>query len=620
MLDPQERALLLEGLRPPVGYRLDRAIGTTYSLDLMALLTAPLAFTFFDWEDQDGKPATDPVALLESIRRNADRIHLFCQTGEIKLPPPNQRLMAYLERMVVPVQVAANASGVGGIFHPKIWLLRYVADGAPVCYRFICATRNLTFDRSWDIVLCVDGVLADRTNAISASRPLGDFIEALPGFAVRPMNDEARADVVKLAEEVKRVRFEWPDNVEEATFWPLGIEGYRKSPFKNDRRKGSRLLVVSPFLSASFLRDLVRGREEGCTLVSRPDQLASMPADLLEVFGSTFTLASRTIDPEEDREVQELTNLAGLHAKLFIADEGWNSRLLVGSANATSAAFERNVEFSVELYGKRKDFGIDAVLGEADGKKGLRPLLESWQMSDHVPTEEEAISEALDKELGELRRLISGQPLFLRCRAEVETPDRYVVELRTSSVLPALSPTTWSTWLATQPEESAVKIEAGARKLALFGPVDFTTLTAFLACRLSAGRKGITRESRFVLKLPVEGLPEDRLERLLAAQIQDRDRLLRLLLLLLQPDGSASAMIEEMMRGDSKKGEGSSGAATTPIFEALVRATVDGRERLADMGKLLADLQRTSAGASLIPSELTSLWKEIEQALKESDD
>ena len=64
MLAPKDRTLLLEALRPPAGYRLDVAVCTTYSLDLMAMLVAPLAFTFFDWEDDDGEPTRDPNALL----------------------------------------------------------------------------------------------------------------------------------------------------------------------------------------------------------------------------------------------------------------------------------------------------------------------------------------------------------------------------------------------------------------------------------------------------------------------------------------------------------------------------------------------------------------------------
>ena len=40
MLGTRERTLLLESLRPPAGYRLRRAVGTSFTLDLMALLFA----------------------------------------------------------------------------------------------------------------------------------------------------------------------------------------------------------------------------------------------------------------------------------------------------------------------------------------------------------------------------------------------------------------------------------------------------------------------------------------------------------------------------------------------------------------------------------------------------
>ena len=67
MLETRDRTLLLESLRPPTDYHLRRAVGTSYTLDLISLLTAPLAFTFFDAHDEDGEPVTDPVALLAHV-------------------------------------------------------------------------------------------------------------------------------------------------------------------------------------------------------------------------------------------------------------------------------------------------------------------------------------------------------------------------------------------------------------------------------------------------------------------------------------------------------------------------------------------------------------------------
>src|SRR3954453_14757886 len=105
MLAPESRYLLLDALRPPPEYRLDRAVGTSYSLDLEALLLCPLAFAFFESADDEGSPA--PVALLAAVRQHAERIDLFCQAGQIAVPREYRRVAAYLEDSVHEVAVAA---------------------------------------------------------------------------------------------------------------------------------------------------------------------------------------------------------------------------------------------------------------------------------------------------------------------------------------------------------------------------------------------------------------------------------------------------------------------------------------------------------------------------------
>lgn len=42
MLNPDQRRLYTDALRPPLGYRFTEAIATTYSLELQTLLTVPL--------------------------------------------------------------------------------------------------------------------------------------------------------------------------------------------------------------------------------------------------------------------------------------------------------------------------------------------------------------------------------------------------------------------------------------------------------------------------------------------------------------------------------------------------------------------------------------------------
>ena len=314
MLRPESRSLMLENFRPPPGYQLNRAVGTTFTLDLMSLLTAPLAFTFFDWEDADGRPSTDPLALLQAVREHASRIHLFCQAGEIQLPPTNQPLLAYLEESVVPVR-APNANG---IFHPKVWVLRYVGDpDMPVRYRLLCMSRNLTFSRSWDTALVLDGVLKNRHLAIARNHPIGDFLQALPGMAVRAAAPEIQATLDMMQEEVRRVNFELPENFHELSFWPIGHRGEGGWPFR--QVENSRFLVMSPFLSTTFMRRLHKAsRIEH--LISRPEALAALPPAALKAVESCWAMSPGSdFDSHEgaDEPVDPVAHGAGV-----VADPG----------------------------------------------------------------------------------------------------------------------------------------------------------------------------------------------------------------------------------------------------------------------------------------------------------
>lgn len=167
-LTPQDRTLLLESLRPPADFQLDTAIGTTYSLDLIAMMVAPVGFTFFDVDpNAPDFLQNDPLEILEAIRRHASQIVLFCEAGRIAVPRHHRPLLTYLEERIVQ----AKAPSDGHSFHPKVWIIRYVNPEKDVAYRFLCLSRNLTFDRSWDTVLTLDGRLRNDRERGSAKTP-----------------------------------------------------------------------------------------------------------------------------------------------------------------------------------------------------------------------------------------------------------------------------------------------------------------------------------------------------------------------------------------------------------------------------------------------------------------
>ena len=54
-----------------------------------------------------------------------------------------------------------------------------------------------------------------------------ELFESLPSLATRPLADRRRQDVKKVAEELRRVRFEWPEGFDgdECRFWVGGLDG-----------------------------------------------------------------------------------------------------------------------------------------------------------------------------------------------------------------------------------------------------------------------------------------------------------------------------------------------------------------------------------------------------------
>jgi hypothetical protein len=386
MLEPLDRRHLFDALRPPSGYDVDVAIGTTYSLDLMALLAVPLAFALFDWEDDAGKVNADPLALLEATRRYAGKTHIFCQAGQIHLPRQRSPLFVELERIVKEVR----PRNPYGVFHPKVWVLRFspTAKGDPVLYRVLCLSRNLTYDRSWDTVLSLDGELVDRDLAIAANHPLGDFVKALPKLMTQPADEHLRKTVSKVQDELRRVRFTMPDGIDELRFHPLGLEEQQDWWFPG---RCEKVLAVAPFVDEILLKRIASQTEGRCVLVSRLEQLQELPAELLGKYKKVFYLhpdasdadgdtstdsvdgpeSERSDSPDNDRQ----DTLTGLHAKLYITDAGWNASVWTGSANATSAAFSRNIEFLVQLIGKKSAFGVDAFLNRLKGQTRFADLL-----------------------------------------------------------------------------------------------------------------------------------------------------------------------------------------------------------------------------------------------------
>lgn len=573
MLAPDSRSLLLDALRPPPGMRMSRAVALTFTLDLESLLVAPLAFAAHGLRE-----TTDPIAVMEGVRQCADRIDVFCQAGQIAVPPTKSALLAFVEPMVHQVRRPKP----GRLFHPKLWALRFEDEATgETSLRLLVLSRNLTKDRSWDVCLRLEGYPGARR--VAGNKPLFDLLQHTLRLAVAPLPPDRQAAVEALGEDLRRAAWEYPDGAREMFFHALGVPRTPPLDFA-----GTRHLVISPFCTPEGLdRCAPSGK---LALVSRQETLDCLPEESL-VDSETFVVnALAGLPAEESPSGQEV--LSGLHAKVYVVEKGHQARVLLGSANATSAAFDGNVELLVELVGGRTQWGIGALLGPM---AAFREVLEPYERQNVAEPDPEA------DRLRNLVRDLAAIPLLATVMPEA---DSYRLRVTSQETVPNVPGVRITAQLHTRRGEASV-LASGQPVDAEFAGLALVDITPFV---IVSAEDNSGREQTVILATLVSD-PVHRLDHVIAQQIDTPEKFLRFLLLMLGLGTDAAAMVS----GDTGEA-GAWRSSGTGIFELLLNALVDRPQQLDDLARLVSRLEASGDGRRLLPPGFTELWQVVTQA------
>lgn len=526
----------------------------------------------------DDRSGQEPIELLHAIRAHAGKFTVLSQAGEIALPP-SRRVFAFLERSVVPVRAP-----LGGVVHPKVWVLRY-RNGDGERHRVLVSSRNLTFDPSWDTIMRLDEAHGDGADL----GPLGDMFESLLEHAVLDVELAHLERVASLAAALRRVCFAVPADVDELNVRVLGLRpGAAPLPARADRS-----LILSPFVSDDFFATVGPPVDE---LVSRPEELDRLGPRTLELIGTTYAFddgsATDATKPGEQLSARDPGRpLVGLHAKVFAFEAGGRARLLVGSANATGAAFTRNVEVLIELVGDIKYLGIDRLCDGNGDEPGLNALL--------IPYRPTPVDEGGDNEDGRgldaLRHAIAG----LRFDGVVDRDgDEWAVTYRTRSALAAAGDTKITCWpLATPGSRHVVP---GGKVLEERFSASLETISGLLAFELDGGSGVITE---FVVPVALSGVPEQRDRVLLRALVGDAERFMRYLLTFLEDDPERAELADMLPPGPDDPTEGN-GRVSLPVLEKLLRTVRRDPAKLLALDPLVGDLGADDA----LPPGFGELW------------
>ena len=626
MLSPNTRDVAFNLLRPPVGYRLDTALLTTFTLNLEALLPLPLAvLSHADGGVED--LLANPLGIQQALRDARDRIQVFVDARGIAVPGRSRKLFGLLESSVHPV-----AAPNGGVFHPKVWLSRFTPergggedrdadrDEQPLL-RVLVLSRNLTFDRSWDVVLATEAHPRSRRR-VAASVPLGEFIRALPTLTVaaEPPSPRLQEQLEVLASEAERTAFPAPDGFFEdpVTFHALGLS--RRPRRWRPRKDGYRTLAVAPFVNRSTL-DAIRRSDSGHdVLVSRQEALDELDDDMLASVWNKVLVLSGSAQDEPNAEQVPASIPSGLHAKLVAVEHARRVTWYVGSANLTVAAFDgRNVEMMAELTGRRSRHGIDRFLNGTDADDGFERLCREYVPGERVQEDIEAgqarkrLEAALDAILEMNLRIICSPTekadawtwRLAPKNPSVRTPDHEDTRFQDVEV---------SIWPISLPETSARRF---VLPLQWPGTLSISELTAFVAFRLSVPVECVD-DIRVTLKLPVAGLPDERVHQILSSLIDSPDAFRRYLRTLL---GGLDGRVGVWTRAAAERSDDGSREERldeeAPLLDDLLRAASREPARLTPARRLVHDFRKTEKGCLIVPDDLFAVWTAVEEAVGE---
>lgn len=611
MLPPDSRRTALEMVRAPAGYRLDFAVLTTCTLDLEALLALPLS-TLAHPDGGLEELLAEPLRLHQAIREAGDRVHVFVDAAGIGVPRRARPLYSMLESSVHAVR-APN----GGAFHPKVWVARFAAAeqaaAADDRLRVAVLSRNLTFDRSWDVALTSEAELRSRRR-VAASEPLRDLLRALPGLAGGRVPRDVTERMQELADQAARCAFPAPDGFDSpVAFHALGLSRGRRA--WRPPSSGNRTLAMAPFVNRTGL-DAVRGLGGGeRILVSRQDELDRLSEDALADWRKVLVLADAAQgepeDPEDgasDGDVRPEAGAgarpSGLHAKMIAVEHGWDVTWYVGSANLTAAAFGGgNVEMLASVTGKKGRKGGDTGQGIdrfLDG--GFRKLCVTYERTE--PADEDPRVTAARERLEAARDALVDAGLRVTCASSDEL---WTLTVDGGADLPATDVEV-AAWPVSVAEDHARPLEEPPR-----WRLPAARLTAFIAFRLRVPVRGVD-DVRMTLRLPAEGMPPDRVHQILRGLLDSPEKFLAFLRVLLGGLDAVFAWAQDGDEGREPAGRGV-GVGGETLLEDLVRTASRDPDRLQPVRRLIDDLRKTEEGRRIVPDDLFAVWVAVEEAL-----
>ena len=576
-----------ELLSPPTFYKTAFAVGTTYSLDLETL-TASCAIIGLNVE-ADTELAESPLHMLEAIRRASGKLLIYCQSGQIKVPDRLNKLLPLLENCVSEVSLANRRS-----FHPKTWFVKYTAAGMPDRYRIIILSRNLTFDRSWDVALRLDSAEKGEP-IIEQGDGSNEALNILLKWLVKNTsshNEHLRSkkrQLVKLADELTVIK--WKNLGKEFdgfVFIPYGV-GLPAGDNLGDTFH--KMFIISPFISKSVIEGFTKQRliNPDCTLITRKSELSKLNAELLEAF-DTYTIKDDVVDGEGRISESGDFKTQDIHAKVYLRIKRSDSELLIGSANAGYNAFHGgNVEFMIMLWGKQRYLNVERLKQDLFGSDEKANPFEKVEPKEYAASDEDAVINSLENVVRDF--------CSIKKTAQVTEHEPYTVtvtmkQFRSDATI-TLSP-------LTKANPQAIN------DVMVFGGLNLRDLSEWYVVTAKMHKKSVSR----VMKIHTKGIPDTRDSAVFNEIIRDKNAFLVYIAFLLSDDFLTS-FFETQKRGKDDFRFLNMNYDTPILYERMLKTAANAPDSLREIREIIK-----LANDDIVPKDFMDLYEKFEKAVK----
>ena len=563
------------------GYKVDYAVGTTYSLDLTSFMSLPFSLGFI--EDPDEAMLSSIAYLFTALRMCSNKLAVFCNFSNIKVPDGQKKIFySLIEKSIFPINAAKKPTDLVN-FHPKVWVIQESEiNGGTKRIKVIVMSRNLTNDNSIDAACELTGIISDKeapSKSLEKHKALWDFLNYLKRFADEPK----RKMIERLVASIKKVKkFDLSDSpFDDYTFIPMGIKEHTTNgkELLEYMHQSREAVIISPFIDEHALAGFSDLNDK--TLITCE---MSLTQGIVDCIGqeNIYITNQQMLDNEESNSVD-------LHAKVFYTRDRENRQYLyLGSTNATRNGFERNVEFLMGLrfaphqcsYTK---FRENFINDERDCK--FEPMI-------GLPKECEDKANEIQKTLILRRQIASIQEasVLVNENGKYDVTISYCGNGSTDATLyPLMYP------------EKVTKL---AEKV-IFTDIELEKLSEFYVIMIG--------DSKQLIKIKTKGIPEHR-DEAICRRIMNKDQFMDCICFLLA-DSKKTYVAEKLVNENLISGRGTDNASerikTPALYEELLRTAYERPDIFEDMDTFVSSLPK-----DIIPDDFRVIYNDIKNALK----